>query len=758
MSPRRTRAAEQSAVSTRSKVQKKNNVTEDVVKSVQKVRQSQRKKKLLKYNSDTSAEQSYKRKTSDEEVTISKSKKKKIFVNSSGSIRLSQDECTNNSTMKRLNNLSPLRISKDLNSRKMSNAISQQKVYIKLSPIVVTPKSTPPKLSLTPHRSKKTPKKSPIALGSPKTHALTASKLFKSPRKLSLATGNDSSEENSEAESIFSVRKSRKTKRNNVSDNSAFDRSTSISPKKTKKHKKSNKKLKVPKFSKSPKIVLKQSKSKKSILHKLKLFSLPKMEKSASKSPSPKKDKNLLSIERFLSNPKLIKALTSSQIKIIQKQPIVLLEKLSSENLKQKNKRNKSPSNTLINVKSPSIKTKRNSKTIEKASISTSIKRKSTSISRNSSAKKLRTSDNKRISPRIEHNAQIEKQNVSPLLFASSTPKVKKVASNSPIASVINTSFNTKSKRHSNMRLSNSLNKNSDIENISKPYLFDTEINETSQDLFSQNSTYEKGNTSKKEHDKNNTYELDQPQILNIQQSAKKRTSIDANLSLKNNTIKKAKVHFADATFNGGSVQKSINKFNMSRSNIPHNIIIQNKSSITNSTSKVKLGSSKLSKNLVNTSFKISSPKIDTKKLKIQLKGTQVTPKNFNTTEKKSEKKSSTKKIPNFDKIHKQMFAKSESIVDMKNRLKSRHLAFTANTAGSTANAKVEGKKPLETKDGVYNRFGFKLRKPEATNIIVKKQVVYSREKKQRSTWMMLQGVRTNRRFELQMKARNLNP
>lgn len=42
-----------------------------------------------------------------------------------------------------------------------------------------------------------------------------------------------------------------------------------------------------------------------------------------------------------------------------------------------------------------------------------------------------------------------------------------------------------------------------------------------------------------------------------------------------------------------------------------------------------------------------------------------------------TEKKSSTKKVPNFGKIHERMFNKSESLVDAKKRLEARHLAFS---------------------------------------------------------------------------------
>lgn len=47
----------------------------------------------------------------------------------------------------------------------------------------------------------------------------------------------------------------------------------------------------------------------------------------------------------------------------------------------------------------------------------------------------------------------------------------------------------------------------------------------------------------------------------------------------------------------------------------------------------------------------------------------------------------------------------------------------------SKIDAKEEAKKPLptDTKDGTHNRFGFKLRKNEATHVILKKQPTFSR-------------------------------
>ncbi|XP_071559753.1 uncharacterized protein [Temnothorax nylanderi] len=792
MSPRRTRAAtaEQSAVSTRSKAQRINNVSQDVAKSAQKVRQSQRKEKSGKSDMEA-AKQSAKKESPvcDAEVTLKKSAKKKtsrrrLHLNKvetedvdqnvdNEAIRILRDRYCDNVTTVDLvrHNFLELNASKDLDSEKIPNGKLQQKISAKVSPIVivVTPKSTPPKLSLTPHRSKKTPKKSPISLGSPKTHSIAIPKLFKSPRKLSLAaTGEDSEESLKKPDSDSHAKKSRKSKKDSPNNSSGFDKSTLISPTEKKKHKKSdiNLKVTVRKFSKSPKIVLKSPKSKKSKSRKLKLLSPSRVKKSPLKtSPSSpgtssnlntsspririkksplSKGKNLSSIKRRLLNSKLTNTLTATQIKDVLAEPIVLLEKLSPENLKQKNiVASKTRSDTFIKVRSPSIRGGSSSKVltpIKKASVSMSPKRNSSPKLRNSSVEKSRSSNTNRVSPRIKYNTSI------PLM--SSTPREGKVTlmdtslvSDTSIASVNNTSLNTRLRHRSqsNVQLSNTMDKNTDIKNVSRHSLFDKEINDTSQSLLSnvtrRNATYDKDNTmeKKQESKKDNTYELEQPQTLSLRQMIKKRTSTEANLSSKDNP-KKAKVRFAVGTSGGGSARKSINKLNGSRSSISPNR---------------------------------SSPRNHGGTPRAQLSRVQVTPKTFASTEKKSEKKSSTKKVPNFSRIHEQMFAKSESLVDAKKRLEARHGRHLAFKLVSTKKAvkspktdvETEEKRllPTDTRDGIHNRFGFKLKKPEATNIMLKKQPVFSRQKQQHETRMMLKGVRTNRRFELQMKARNVN-
>lgn len=125
-----------------------------------------------------------------------------------------------------------------------------------------------------------------------------------------------------------------------------------------------------------------------------------------------------------------------------------------------------------------------------------------------------------------------------------------------------------------------------------------------------------------------------------------------------------------------------------------------------------------------------------------------------------AEKKSSIKKVPNFRRIHEKIFAKSESVVDARKRLETRHLEFgtlytyslhslsafknsafllfhlnciflcfaAAKKVLSKADVKKDVKLlPSDTANGTYNRFGFKLRKAEATHVILKKQTIFSR-------------------------------
>ncbi|KYN39755.1 hypothetical protein ALC56_05863 [Trachymyrmex septentrionalis] len=810
--------AEQS-ISTRSKTQKIN-VSQDVAKSAQKIRQPQRKRKSnVENNLETAAKQSIKKKVPkpDLEVTLKKSTKKKptrrkLNLNKeadisvlqedqnmdlSESIRILRDKhCNNIATVELVKtNLFQYNDSTHRDSEKMLNRKLQRNISVtneKISPVIVTPKSTPPKLNLTPHRSKKTPKKSPISIGSPKTHSIAVPKLLKSPRKLSLAaTGEDSEESLEKSDSDSHSKKSQKSKKKTLDNSSKSDRNASTAKNN---RKKSNLNLILHKFSKSPKIVLKSPKSKKSKSHKLKLLSPSRMEKSPEKTPSISpnttpnlendksskislkksplsKGKNLSSIKNL--SPKLTKILTASQIKDMLAEPVVILDKLSPEHVKQKHVAACKTSDTSIKIRSPSNGT-RNLKVIiipveDHVSAGTSTNRNSNSELRSNSMGIPRITTNTNRTSRIKYNALI--QGKAPLV--SSTPRKENMISrnnslsDTSIGSINNTSLNTRS-RHRNQSniLANTMDKNTDIENVSSPSLFDDkEISNTLEisqfplvNVTKLNITYDKDNSMEKKQE-NNTYELEQPQTLNLRQMIRKRSSADANLSILKDNVKKAKVRFADISSNANSSRNSINKLNGSRSSISHNTNAQHKNNVMNSTQKSKKAeTAKFTRNSLISPFKSSNLKIHRGTSVVQLNAIQATPKTFASIEKKSEKKSSLKKVPNFGRIHEQMFAKSESLVDAKKRLEARHLAFTANQSFSK-DRKSEQKKPLpsDTKDGIHNRYGFKLKKSEATHLILRKQTVFSRQKQQHETRMILKGVRTNRRFELQMKSRNIN-
>lgn len=809
MSPRRTRAAiSGSAVSTRSR-KKINNVDEDTAELIQQTRQSQRREKSL----EGTAKQSARKKSSDAKVMLRKSARKKTsrrrlnltqeaenendfpvqnkIIDTNESIKIPRNKHNKTSTTEHIkHNLSQSNTSEDLDSNKMLNKKLQRKTAVidaKDSSINVTPKSTPPKLSLTPHRSKKTPKKSPISLGSPKTHSITVPRLFKSPRKLSLLT---QSEENLNKSDESQNEKLEKTKKDKLH-NSSKSHKRLTPPVAQSKRRKSGIDLKtiVRKFSKSPKIVLRSPKSKKSKSRKLKLLSpsqkvrqnslrtsnissdistTPDFDAAQSKIRTKKsrKEKNLSK-----ANCGLIKTQTISQEKDMLTEPIVLLKRLSPERIQNMlTITNKIQSETSLTTRSPLINT-RNSYKVLTTSVGSdiSVNRNSNTQLQNSNVKKLTN----RVSPRIKYNTLTQGKDRSSVPLISSTPREEKISLNmnltfnTPIVNINEDNiFSIKSQRKNQSNVSNVMDKNTTIENISKSSLFENYISDASQfhisNVTKQDTTYEKDSSTtpekKQENEKRNTYELEQPQTLSLRQMIKKRTSTDANLSSKEN-LKKTKVHFADEKFDAKNVNKSIN--NLSGSNISHNVNMQNNNIVNSAHKSRKVETPKFNQNSLALPFKTrSSPRTNIVTPRIQLNKSQVTPKPFTLMENKSEKKSSTKKVPNFGKIHEQMFAKSESLVDAKKRLQARHLAFSTKKILSKIGTKKEEKKPLptDTKDGTHNRFGFKLRKNEATHVILKKQITFSRQKQQQETRMTLKGVRMNRRFELQMKARNLNP
>lgn len=673
---------EQSPISTRSKTQKINTINKDAAEFIQRTRQSQRREKSLdiKKSLETTAKQSAKKESPDATVMLRKSVKKK----SRRKLNLAQEaEAEDNITMQNSSkdtndsfkilrdrrkvsmtehNLSQSSILKDLDSNKMLNKKLQQKIAttgVKNFSIIVTPQSTPPKLSLTPHRSKKTPKKSPISLGSPKTHSITVPRLFKSPRKLSLLT---TSEENlNKADNKSDNEKSEKIIKDKL--NKSISRKSSLTSSITKKKRKKSDNLKtfVRKFSKSPKIVLKSPKSKKSKSRKLKLLSpFQKVKKNSlktsptnitsdttldldtTKSKSSTK-KSPLSKEKSLSGIKhrLIKALTVSQKKDVLAEPIVLLERLSPEKIQNMlTPANKIRSDTSIAIRSPFMKLENNFEVFTIAESDMSVNRNSHNKLKIENVEKLTN----RVSPRIKTLIQ-EKDRLSMPLesFISQEKNIPLIDMNlTSNTSIIHVDNSARSRHKNQSNISNVIYKSTAIENISKS-LFD-DINDTNQfhisNVTKRDAIYEKNNLmtpqKKQENKKRNTYELEQPQTYNLRQMIKKRTSIDANLSSREN-FKRAKVQFADGKFDTSNACNSVNKSIGSQSNISHNVNLQ-KNNINSAQKSRKVETPKFNRNLLVSSFKArSNPRINIVTPRTELNEIQ-TPKTFTLIEKKSGK------------------------------------------------------------------------------------------------------------------------
>ncbi|XP_032668098.1 uncharacterized protein LOC116842667 [Odontomachus brunneus] len=782
---------EQSFITTRAKAQKLISLNESMTKSRDENKRSVRGKRSVnvKSNSEVTTGQSTRKKTTNAKSTLSKSKKKKASSRNFNIVKGAESEskahknesCNESKRLSRSNanvstiqstddNLFQWTDSADLN--KTPKKVQQKMIVPSVNEQsgMVTPKSTPIKLSLTPHRSTKTPKKSPVSLSSPKTHSVSVSRLLKTPRKLSLTPGenlynNDSSNK---------LRKAEKDSLRGMSK----ERSPASSVTKSKRVM-SSAKLKgiTHRFSKSPKIVL-RSPSKKSpksnvSAHKRKR---PSKRSFASSGTSPSlgesssDSRNLSADKHRLLNSKLAKLLTASQMRDVLAEPVVLLRKLSLD----------SKSDTLT-IAAGSNRLNRSIDAESSTSAEASDASAGESSRRSFAAKTTNRSAGKLSSP-------TRGENKTPLM--SSTPQEEKtpLARANPIfdtstLSVVqdDTAYpNTRSRYTNQSGIYAALA----IQDVSKmPSLLDVDISENVGDTHGQAHA---ANTAQQDtvHDvdqvtelnksqnskRDVTYELKDPQTPGLRQMIRKRTAVnaaDANLP---SAKKFCRVRFANIGSDGNSVHNSISKSIGNRqSSVTRNSGVQRNIAIMNSAHKSKrIEIRKFShESLASPLNAKSSSRMSTSRgrlhsfnaASLSLGKIQATPKRLESVGKNSEKRSSVKKVPNFKRMHEKMFAKSESVVDAKKRLESRHLEFATKKVLSEVDAK-KGMKllPSDTSNGTYNRFGFKLRKAEATHVILKKQTVFSRQKQQHETRTVLKSVRTNRRFELQMKARNINP
>ncbi|XP_043254904.1 uncharacterized protein LOC122398783 isoform X2 [Colletes gigas] len=188
---------------------------------------------------------------------------------------------------------------------------------------------------------------------------------------------------------------------------------------------------------------------------------------------------------------------------------------------------------------------------------------------------------------------------------------------------------------------------------------------------------------------KNETYELTEPKTPNLRKKQqKKRSAVAANLNEKA-AKKNIKVHFTSSKSlrslkSSSSDTNPMYRLRKQKEQIkdPRKVAIRIKS-------KRNIGKSPVNVFHRRSQFvsneNISSAERFTPKHQSHNKSKRITNINaasslpLNYSVKKSDPKYSAKKeVPNFTQIHKRLFAKSESIIDAKKRLKERHVALTS--------------------------------------------------------------------------------
>ncbi|KAL7301537.1 hypothetical protein TKK_0005969 [Trichogramma kaykai] len=320
------------------------------------------------------------------------------------------------------------------------------------------------------------------------------------------------------------------------------------------------------------------------------------------------------------------------------------------------------------------------------------------------------------------------------------------------------------------------------LEDESEPEYHDNSLINVS-DIFDldnskKNNTFEVDDVDSKlpsleKSKKNNTYELNEPKTPAL----KKKTNDGDQESKKN-----FKVHFDSTAFKTPSRKPT----SISRVSTPGNVLHQkntpsqiktpiNSHSNSSQLRRVNSVSASDKKTPISKGVRRSSSMSDVKSRKSTHEAQMASvnrlsrPKVIAAEKKLAPKSLIARRIPNFSEIHSKNFQKMESVVDMKKRVEERHTNLTANVPLSAKKVKPnqissESKLKPAANDAVngaiYTRFGFnKVRKNEAVDIISKKKGTSadSREKQRENTRSVLKGVRLNRRFEFQMKARSKN-
>lgn len=292
----------------------------------------------------------------------------------------------------------------------------------------------------------------------------------------------------------------------------------------------------------------------------------------------------------------------------------------------------------------------------------------------------------------------------------------------------------------------------------------DSLISEDEDEDKNHNNTYEldepqtPGLRNKKKSE-NDTYELDEPKTpaLRKKRNAVESSIIDAVNTEEQETKRICRVRFASPSTNNISVTNEEPKEIAARTATPGKKALLKRSKFvtlrnpnqTNRTSPRRRSNSlsNVPRPKPSSTKKRSLSTIDlTRSAQKTLQNESVSrlsrPRHSVQSDKKPDAKPlSARKIPNFAQIHQKKFEKMESVVDAKKRIEDRHNVLTNNLTSSSVSKLItpstskapsrqvtkataaadKGVSPRDTVNGVFNRFGYKVRKEEATKLVNKK-------------------------------------
>ncbi|XP_043271468.1 muscle M-line assembly protein unc-89-like isoform X2 [Venturia canescens] len=748
-----------------------------------------------------------------------------------------------------------------------------------------TPESSPIAINLSPHRTTKTPRKSPMNFGSPKSHAEQPLRLTRTPRKLPVVVESPAGSEKSIDSSINGTSKespnhTSPSNTNLVGGNSASKKkrtpkikSPVKSPRKT-----PSKDLVVRKFSKSPKIVLatpkakSQKKSPRVVASKAKKS--PKLKSSAKspiklknlKSPTEKSEDAIVDKidspasakkeKRPASSKKSVTPSSALNLRGIESQsnkaspqtskpsnspkyvnpsgqtnlPIVVLNKMQDETVITPKKTRKSSSpksnNASIDsslkvtpIKTPSAEKRmsqggesprRPKSTVKKRTPITDsgtplrpIESPRTSSGRISIVNSLGSEKNTPAETRITRN--VGENNVRML---SSTPRerIRRSLNLSPSLGTSLTAIpdsppiNGRLVGSSTLITEGRANRSLNIEDISNPLISEDDDSislieaskkgeETCLDGTFEIAKKNVSNSDEAEEEKtaDGTYELIEPKTPVLRRKAAKRSIAEIDTSTDERITKRAcRVRFASPPPNleenkphetgraksatpGPRVSERRFTPGSGKVTVPRKIADRKRSNSLSDVSVLKTPIAASSKRRSNSTTGANVVPISKSAQLASVNRLSKPRLSIHQSNKKTESKTPlARKVPNFAQIHQKKFAQMESLVDAKRRVEKRHLAISTQipTSLSKVNTATRSKPKMSPKsstpsvpvNGAYNRYGFKLRKNEAIKIVSQKQQpVPKRETKQSENRSLLKGVRTNRRFDLIMKARNIN-